>query len=149
MTAICSAETAAMVGSIFHCRYCRIAIGRVVCPGVTNSKEISRLPKLTTKLKSAAATIPGQIRGSVTLSAATSGDAPRLSAASSTERSTPIRLAVIRRMLHGMVIRTCPTANPQTEPTTGSPVRTSNSTKAIYRLAPITIAGTISGDIRS
>ena len=38
-------ETAAMVGSIFHSRYCRIAIGSVVRPAPTRNRLISRLPK--------------------------------------------------------------------------------------------------------
>ena len=67
ISAICSSETAAIVGSIRHCRYWRIAIGSVVCPGATRNSVISRLPNEMMKLKSAAATIPGLITGSVTL----------------------------------------------------------------------------------
>src|SRR5204863_5329261 len=64
---ICSDDTAATVGSIFHSRYCRTAIGKVIWPGAIRNSDTSMLPKLTTKLNSAAATTPGQISGSVTL----------------------------------------------------------------------------------
>ena len=64
---ICRTETAAMVGSIFHSRYWMMAIGKVVRPGPTRNRLISRLPNEDTKPNSAAATTPGRMAGRVTL----------------------------------------------------------------------------------
>jgi hypothetical protein len=83
----------------------------------------------------------------VTFQAVTSGRAPRLRAASSTAMFTPVRLAVTSRIDHGMVIRTCAAARPSGEPTSGSSVWISTSTNAMYTLPPITMPGTIKGDI--
>jgi hypothetical protein len=58
------------------------------------------------KPNSAAATRPGRMSGSVMRRNVAHGVAPRESAASSTERSSPARLAVTRRTVHGIVMRT-------------------------------------------
>src|SRR5260370_27225910 len=54
---ICSTDTAAIVGSIFHSRYCRIAIGSVVRPGPTRNRLISRFPNEAMETNPAAATM--------------------------------------------------------------------------------------------
>jgi len=85
-----------MVGSIFHSRYGRIAIGKVV-PRRRPGKAHSRCPNEAMSQTRRPATMPGKMPA---------GDAPervrRLApgfcAASSTARSMPTRLAVIRRM---------------------------------------------------
>src|SRR5712664_1965877 len=98
---ICRTDTAAMVGSIFHSRYWRIAIGNVVRPGPTRNKLISKFPNEAMKPNKAAATMPGIIAGKVIRRYA-----PRLCAASSTARSMPTRLAVMRRTVQGMATNT-------------------------------------------
>ena len=117
-----------MVGSIFHSRYCRMAIGKVVRPGPTRNRLISRLPNEDTKPNSAAATTPGRMAGSVTLRKVVKRLAPRLCAASSIDRSSPARLAVTRRTVQGMTISTWPAISPPSEPRMGSPVAISTST---------------------
>src|SRR5258708_6120919 len=106
MNRICRTDTAAMVGSIFHSRYCRIAIGRVVRPGPTRNRLISRFPNEAMKLNKAAATMPGKIAGKVMRRNVVRRFAPRLCAAYSTARSMPTRLAVRRRTVQGMAIST-------------------------------------------
>src|SRR3546814_5131287 len=51
ITSICSTDTAAMVGSTLYSRYCKMAMGNVVCPGATKNKDrseehTSELPSL-------------------------------------------------------------------------------------------------------
>src|SRR4029077_4766707 len=106
MNRICSTDTAAIVGSIFHSRYCRIAIGSVVRPGPTRNRLISRFPNEAMKPNNVAATIPGKIAGRVMRRNVVRRSAPRLCAASSTARSMPTRLAVMRRTVQGMASST-------------------------------------------
>src|SRR4029079_18325350 len=87
ISAICRTDTAAMVGSIFHSRYWMMAIGKVVRPGPTRNRLISRLPNEDTKPNSAAATTPGRMAGRVTRRKVVTRLAPRLWAASSIDRS--------------------------------------------------------------
>ena len=65
--------------------------------------------------------------GSVTLRKACSGVAPRFSAASSIERSNPVRLAVNSRTVHGIVIMMCARTSPAREPRSGHSVASSIS----------------------
>ena len=99
MSPICRTDTAAIVGSIFHSKYCRIAIGKVVRPGPTMNRLISKLPNEDTKPNSAAATTPGRMAGSVTRRKVVKRSAPSDCAASSMDRSRPMRLAVTNRTL--------------------------------------------------
>src|SRR5688572_21282704 len=125
---ICSTDTAAMVGSIFHSRYCRIAMGSVVRPGPTRNRLISRLPNELTKPNMDAATMPGRIEGSVTRRNVVQRSAPRLCAASSMVLSKPARLAVMSRTHQGMTTSTCPAISPPSDPRIGIPVWISVST---------------------
>src|SRR6266700_7152788 len=106
ISTICRTDTAAMVGSIFHSRYWRIAIGSVVRPGPTRNKLISRFPNEAMKPSKAAATMPGMMAGRVMRRNVAKRLAPRLCAASSTVRSMPTRLAVMRRTVQGIAINT-------------------------------------------
>jgi hypothetical protein len=138
-----------MTGSMRHSRYWRMAIGKVVRPGPTRNSDISRFPKEMMKPKSAAATTPGRMSGSVTRRNVAHGVAPRESAASSTERSSPARLAVTSRTVHGIVMRTWARTRPGRDATSGSVVRISASTWKTYMAVPATIPGTTSGSRRS
>src|SRR5207302_10311629 len=122
MNRIGSTETAATVGSIFHSRYCRIAIGSVVRPAPTKNRLISRLPNEVTKPNSAAATMPGRIAGSVTRRNVVHGGAPKFLAASSIVGSKPARLAVTSRAAHGITISPWAAISPAVVPSNGSPV---------------------------
>ena len=85
-----------------------MTIGRVVRPGPTRNRLISRLPNEVTKPNRAPATMPGRIAGRVMRQKVTQALAPRFCAASSVLRSTPARLAVTSRTIQGMTITTWP-----------------------------------------
>src|SRR5690606_36134341 len=97
----------------------------------------------------AAAKIPGLISGSVTSQTTVDGLAPSEAAASSTDMLTPSSDARSRRIHQGIVSRTWPATNTGVEPTIGAPDAISISTTVTYSAAPITIAGTVRGDIKS
>src|SRR3984957_7720107 len=145
MNSICSTDTAAMVGSIFHSRYCRIAIGNVVRPEPPRNGLLQSLPQQGRKPNRLAATMPGKMAGRVTRRNVVRRSAPRLCAASSTARSMPTRLAVTSRTVHGIAIRTWPATRPPSEPRIGQSVAISTSTWKTYSARPSTMPGTISG----
>ena len=93
-----------------------MAIGRVVRPGPTRNRLISRFPKDATKPNIAPATTPGRMPGRVIRRNVVQRSAPRFCAASSRVRSKPAKLASTSRTTQGITTSTWPDSSPSVEP---------------------------------
>ena len=122
MPTVCATATAATIGSMWYSRYCSTATGSVVTPGLLRNSASSRFSNEMTKANSAPAMMPGRIAGSVTRQITCSGWAPRLAAASSAARSCVARLARQSRTTQGVVIMTCASTRPVSEPVSAEPM---------------------------
>ena len=122
-----------MVGSIFHSRYCRIAIGSVVRPGPTRNRLISRLPNEVDEAEQRGRddARPDGRQGD----AAERGQrsAPRFCAASSTRAVEAGEARGDEPHDPGMTISMWPAIRPPSEPRIGQPVAISVSTWNIER----------------
>ena len=89
-------------------------------PGATRNSVISRLPNEMMKPNSAAATTPGLMTGSVTLTKRLQRRGAEILRRFLDRAVESARLAVSRRTVHGIVIMMCARTSPAREPRSGS-----------------------------
>src|SRR5271166_593193 len=110
-------ETAAMVGSMAKRRSSHMRRGKVIAPDPDrNSATISSSNEVM-KANSAPTSTPGRINGNVTWRKVPHGVAPRLSAARSSRRSSPARLALTLVTTNGTARQVCASTRPAGVPT--------------------------------
>src|SRR2546421_4098882 len=112
---ICRVEAAAIVGSGCHTICEKMCTGSVTVSGPLTKRAMLMSLKDTMNAKTAPETTLERISGRVTFAKACARAAPRLIAASSSERSAPASPAETVRTTYGIAITRCPSTRPATE----------------------------------